>query len=76
MNTPIRCLGRVPADAWAELQAAAARAGMPFSRWAVDRLLTAALVEECAQYVPQTATPPASGTADTLCRPDLSPPRP
>lgn len=68
MNTPIRCLGRVPNDAWADLQAAAARAGMPFSRWAVDRLLIAALAEECASYVPQTATPPAAGTADAECR--------
>ena len=74
MNTPVRQLGRVPDDAWADLRAAAARAGMPFSRWAVDRLLVAALAEECAQYVPQTATPPASGTADTECRPGSSPP--
>ena len=74
MNTPIRCLGRVPNDAWADLQAAAARAGMPFSRWAVDRLLVAALAEECASYVPQTAKPPAGGTAHAECRRDLSPP--
>jgi hypothetical protein len=66
MKTPIRCLGRVPPLTWATLRDAAARARMPFSRWAVDRLLAAALAE--------TATPPASGTADTECRPCSSPP--
>ena len=67
MNTPIRCLGRVPPLTWATLRDAAARAGMPFSRWAVDRLLTAAIAE--------TATPPAGGTADTECPRDSSLPR-
>jgi hypothetical protein len=66
MNTPIRCLGRVPPLTWATLRDAAARAGLPFSRWAVDRLLAAALAE--------TATPPADGTADTECRHGSSPP--
>ena len=75
MNTPVRQLGRVPPLTWATLRDAAARAGLPFSRWAVDRLLVAALAEECAQYVPQTATRPASGTADAECRRDSSLPR-
>ena len=66
MNTPVRQLGRVPPLTWATLRDAAARAGLPFSRWAVDRLLAAALAE--------TATPPASGTADTECRHGSSPP--
>jgi len=66
MNTPVRQLGRVPPLTWATLRDAAARAGLPFSRWAVDRLLAAALAE--------TATRPASGTANTECRPDSSPP--
>ena len=68
MNTPVRQLGRVPNEVYTYLRSAAARAGLPFSRWAVDRLLAAALAE--------TATPPASGTADTECRPGSSPPRP
>jgi hypothetical protein len=66
MNTPVRQLGRVPPLTWATLRDAAARARMPFSRWAVDRLLAAALAE--------TATPPAAGTAGTECRPCSSPP--
>lgn len=66
MNTPVRQLGRVPAEVYAYLRDAAARAGMPFSRWAVDRLLTAAIAEG--------ATPPADGTADIECRPGSSPP--
>ena len=66
MNTPIRCLGRVPPLTWATLRDAAARAGLPFSRWAVDRLLSAAINE--------TATPPADGSADAEYRHGSSPP--
>ena len=66
MNTPVRQLGRVPNEVYTYLRSAAARAGLPFSRWAVDRLLAAAIAE--------TARPPAAGTEDTECRPCSSPP--
>jgi hypothetical protein len=66
MNTPVRQLGRVPNEVYTYLRDAAARAGLPFSRWAVDRLLSAAINE--------SATPPADGTAGTECRPCSSPP--
>ncbi len=81
MNTPVRQLGRVPPLTWAMLRDAAARAGMPFSRWAVDRLMTAAIVENHERYtrkmaaaLAETATPPGDGTANTACRPGSSPP--
>jgi hypothetical protein len=81
MNTPVRQLGRVPDELYARLRDAAARAGMPFSRWAVDRLLTAAVVEKHERYtremaaaIAETATPPAADTADTECRHGSSPP--
>ena len=66
MNTPVRQLGRVPDEVYTYLRSAAARAGLPFSRWAVDRLLSAAINE--------TATPPGDGTEDTECRHGSSPP--
>ena len=66
MNTPVRQLGRVPPLTWATLRDAAARAGMPFSRWAVDRLLTAAIAE--------AAIPRGDDSADTSCRRGSSPP--
>jgi hypothetical protein len=34
-----RQLGRVPDAMWAQLKAAAARAGVPFTKWAVEGLL-------------------------------------
>jgi hypothetical protein len=36
---PCRQLGRVPDAIWAQLKAAAARAGVPFTKWAVEGLL-------------------------------------
>ncbi len=36
---PCRQLGRVPNAIWQQLKAAAARAGVPFTTWAVEGLL-------------------------------------
>jgi hypothetical protein len=36
---PCRQLGRVPDAMWAQLKAAAARAGVPFTAWAIEGLL-------------------------------------
>jgi hypothetical protein len=36
---PCRQLGRVPDAMWHQLKAAAARAGVPFTTWAVEGLL-------------------------------------
>ena len=40
--TPPRMLGRVKSDDWAVVKAAAKRAGVPFTRWAIQVLLKAA----------------------------------
>jgi hypothetical protein len=36
---PCRQLGRVPDAIWAQLKAAAARAGVPFTKWSIEGLL-------------------------------------
>lgn len=41
-ETPARQLGRVSNEDWAELQAAAERAGLSFTKWALFHLLIAA----------------------------------
>lgn len=41
-NTPVRQIGRVGDEEWAEIKSAAARSGRTFTRWAVDGLLTLA----------------------------------
>jgi uncharacterized protein (DUF1778 family) len=39
---PARQLGRVDAETWAELQAAASRSGQSFTQWALGHLVRAA----------------------------------